>query len=125
MRRDDGSQGLVVIFRSAFGFDILVVNRRFEASPALVQARRRTVALGSLDAMGLGLGPSLSLRSGVLLAIFRGPAGRPLAASSAGPTEKAPDAAGALTVSARLRRPCGTSRSGRRTDRRPSPWSRR
>jgi len=45
---------------------------------------------------GPGPWPVLSLRSGVLLVIFRGPAGRPLAASSAGPTEKAPDAAGAL-----------------------------
>jgi hypothetical protein len=71
------SESLSFIFRNDFGFDTLVVNGRFEAAPAGFRRMRRSFALGSLNAMGLSLGPSLLLRSDVLPVLLRGLRGRP------------------------------------------------
>jgi UDP-MurNAc hydroxylase len=76
------SECLSFVFRNEFGFDTLVVNGRFEASPAGFRRMQRTFALGSLNAMGLRLGPSLLLRSDVLLLLLRGLRGRPPEAKS-------------------------------------------
>ena len=71
------SECLSFVFRNEFGFDTLVVNGRFEASPAGFRRMQRTFALGSLNAMGLSLGPSLLLRTDVILLLLRGLRGRP------------------------------------------------
>jgi hypothetical protein len=60
------SESLGFIFRNEFGYDTLVVNGRFEASPEGFSRMTRLFALGSLNAMGLSLGPSLLLRLDVV-----------------------------------------------------------
>ncbi len=71
------SESLDFIFRNDFGYDTLVVNGRFEAGPAGFRRMTRTFALGSLNAMGLSLGPSLLFSPNVLALLARGLRGRP------------------------------------------------
>lgn len=71
------SECLSFIFLNEFGYDTLVVNGRFEAGPAGFRRMARTFALGSLNAAGLSLGPSLLLKSEVLRLLLRGLRGRP------------------------------------------------
>jgi UDP-MurNAc hydroxylase len=71
------SECLSFVFLNEFGYDTLVVNGRFEASPAGFKRMARTFALASLNSAGLSLGPSLMLRSDVLLLLLRGLRGRP------------------------------------------------
>jgi hypothetical protein len=71
------SESLAFIFRNEFGYDTLVVNGRFEGGPAGFRRMRRLFGLGSLNAMGLSLGPSLLLSPEVLALLVRGLRGRP------------------------------------------------
>jgi hypothetical protein len=60
------SESLSFIFRTEFGFDTLTVNGRFEAGPEGFAKLTKTFALGSLNALGLSVGPRLLLRLDVL-----------------------------------------------------------
>lgn len=71
------SECLDFVFRHEFGYDTLVVNGRFEADPPGYRRMARTFALGSLNAMGSSLGPSLLLRPEVMALLLRGLRGRP------------------------------------------------
>jgi len=71
------SECLSFIFLNEFGYDTLIVNGRFEASRRGFRRMTRTFALGSLNAAGLSLGPSLLLRSDVIRLLMRGLRGRP------------------------------------------------
>lgn len=64
------SSSLDLIFRMDFGFDTLTVNGRFEATPDGFSRMTRSFALGSLNAMGLHLGPRLVTRADVVLKLL-------------------------------------------------------
>jgi hypothetical protein len=66
------SESLSFIFRHEFGYDTLVVNGRFEAGAAGFRRMRRLFALGSLNAAGLSLGPSLLFDPDIMALILRG-----------------------------------------------------
>lgn len=80
------SSSLQFVFAQTFGFDTLTVNGRFEADAAGFSRMTRSFALGSLNGMGLRIGPSLAKDAWVvalLLRKLRTVAGR-LAAGSEG-----------------------------------------
>jgi hypothetical protein len=52
------SSSLLFLLKNEFGFDTLMVNGRFEATPEGFSKMTKSLAIGSLNAMGL----SLSLR---------------------------------------------------------------
>jgi UDP-MurNAc hydroxylase len=56
------SNSLAYILDHENGFDTLLVNGRFEATAAGFNALTRSFSIGSLNAMGLALSPSLALR---------------------------------------------------------------
>ncbi len=53
------SSSLAFVFKNLFGFDTLTVNGRFEATPAGFSKLTKSLALGSLNGLGLSIGPGL------------------------------------------------------------------
>ena len=51
------SANLMLIFKAEFGYDTLMVNGRFEATKEGFSKMTRSLAIGSLNAMGISLGP--------------------------------------------------------------------
>jgi hypothetical protein len=64
------SESLDFIFRNDFGYDTLTVNGRFEAATGGFARMTKNFAIGSLNAMGLGLKPSLILNADVVLLLL-------------------------------------------------------
>jgi hypothetical protein len=64
------SESLDFIFRNDFGYDTLTVNGRFEAATGGFARMTKNFAIGSLNAMGLGLKPSLVLNADVVLLLL-------------------------------------------------------
>ncbi len=63
-------ESLDFIFRNDFGFDTLTVNGRFEASTGGFARMTKNFAVGSLNALGLGLKPSLVVNADVVLLLL-------------------------------------------------------
>jgi len=61
------SENLDFIFMNEFGYDTLTVNGRFEASTIGFSRMTKNFAIGSLNALGLGMKPSLILNADVVL----------------------------------------------------------
>jgi hypothetical protein len=78
------SSSLSFIFLNAFGYDTLTVNGRFEATPAGFARMTKSLAIGSLNAMGLSVSPRLLLNARVVLNLLRQLAGVLRAMSSRG-----------------------------------------
>jgi len=64
------SESLDFIFRNDFGYDTLTVNGRFEASTGGFARMTKNFAVGSLNALGLGLKPSLIVNADVVLLLL-------------------------------------------------------
>jgi hypothetical protein len=64
------SESLDFIFRNDFGYDTLTVNGRFEAATSGFARMTKNFAIGSLNAMGLGLKPSLAVNADVVLLLL-------------------------------------------------------
>jgi UDP-MurNAc hydroxylase len=64
------SESLDFVFRNDFGFDTLTVNGRFEASAQGFARMTKNFAVGSLNALGLGLKPSLVVNADVMLLLL-------------------------------------------------------
>ena len=69
------SGSLSFIFNNAFGFDTLTVNGRFEATPEGFGKMTKSLAIGSLNAMGLAVSPKLVMNFKVVLMLLRRLAG--------------------------------------------------
>jgi hypothetical protein len=69
------SSSLSFIFNNAFGFDTLTVNGRFEATPEGFGKMTKSLAVGSLNAMGLAVSPKLVMNLKVVLMLLRRLAG--------------------------------------------------
>ena len=69
------SSSLSFIFNNPFGFDTLTVNGRFEATPDGFGKMTKSLAVGSLNAMGLAVSPSLMMNFKVILMLLRRLAG--------------------------------------------------
>ncbi len=69
------SSSLSFIFNNAFGFDTLTVNGRFEATPDGFGKMTKSLAIGSLNAMGLAVSPKLVMNFKVVLMLLRRLAG--------------------------------------------------
>ena len=65
------SSSLSFIFNNAFGFDTLTVNGRFEATPEGFGKMTKSLAVGSLNAMGLAVSPKLVMNLKVVLLLLR------------------------------------------------------
>jgi hypothetical protein len=65
------SSSLLFLLRNDFGYDTLTVNGRFEATSEGFAKMTRTLGIGSLNAMGLSISPSLALNFRVLLILLR------------------------------------------------------
>ena len=65
------SSSLSFIFKNPFGFDTLTVNGRFEATPKGFGKMTKSLAVGSLNAMGLAVSPSLVMNFKVVLLLLR------------------------------------------------------
>ena len=65
------SENLDFIFLNEFGYDTLTVNGRFEASPAGFARMTKNFAIGSLNALGLGLRPALIANADVVLLLAK------------------------------------------------------
>jgi UDP-MurNAc hydroxylase len=65
------SSSLSFIFNNAFGFDTLTVNGRFEATPEGFGKMTKSLAIGSLNAMGLAVSPKLVMNFKVVLMLLR------------------------------------------------------
>jgi hypothetical protein len=65
------SSSLSFIFRNPFGYDTLTVNGRFEATPEGFAKMTKSLAIGSLNAMGLSVSPKLALNAKVVLLLLR------------------------------------------------------
>ena len=65
------SANLMLIFKAEFGYDTLMVNGRFEATKEGFSKMTRSLAIGSLNAMGISLGPRALTRPDVFLRLFR------------------------------------------------------
>lgn len=65
------SSSLSFIFNNPFGFDTLTVNGRFEATPAGFGKMTKSLAIGSLNAMGLAVSPKLVMNFKVVLMLLR------------------------------------------------------
>jgi UDP-MurNAc hydroxylase len=61
------SSSLSFIFLNAFGYDTLTVNGRFDATPAGFARMTKSLAIGSLNAMGLSVSPRLLLNARIVL----------------------------------------------------------
>jgi UDP-MurNAc hydroxylase len=64
------SESLDFIFLNEFGYDTLTVNGRFEASPRGFARMTKNFAVGSLNALGLGLKPSLIVNADVVFLLL-------------------------------------------------------
>jgi hypothetical protein len=64
------SESLDFIFRNDFGYDTLTVNGRFEASTRGFARMTKNFAVGSLNALGLSLRPSLAVNADVVLLLL-------------------------------------------------------
>jgi UDP-MurNAc hydroxylase len=64
------SSSLSFIFMNEFGYDTLTVNGRFEATPKGFSRMTRSLAVGSLNAMGLSVSLTLLLRPKVVLILL-------------------------------------------------------
>ena len=64
------SESLDFIFLNEFGYDTLTVNGRFEASTAGFGRMTKNFAIGSLNALGLALKPSLMFNADVVLLLL-------------------------------------------------------
>jgi hypothetical protein len=64
------SESLDFIFLNEFGYDTLAVNGRFEASTAGFGRMTKNFAIGSLNALGLALKPSLMFNADVVLLLL-------------------------------------------------------
>jgi UDP-MurNAc hydroxylase len=60
------SSSLSFIFNNPFGYDTLTVNGRFEATPDGFARMTKSLAVGSLNAMGLAVSPKLLLNTRVV-----------------------------------------------------------
>ena len=69
------SGSLSFIFNNPFGYDTLTVNGRFEATPEGFGKMTKSLAVGSLNAMGLAVSPSLVMNLKVVLMLLRRLAG--------------------------------------------------
>ena len=69
------SGSLSFLFNNPFGFDTLTVNGRFEATPEGFGKMTKSLALGSLNAMGLAVSPRLVMNLKVVLMLLRRLAG--------------------------------------------------
>jgi hypothetical protein len=65
------SGSLSFIFNNPFGYDTLTVNGRFEATPQGFGKMTKSLAIGSLNAMGLAVAPSLVMNFKVVLMLLR------------------------------------------------------
>src|SRR5262249_7251746 len=65
------SDSLSFIFNHPFGYDTLTVNGRFEATPQGFARMTKSLAIGSLNAMGLAVSPSLVMNLKVVLMLSR------------------------------------------------------
>jgi len=61
------SSSLSFVLRNAFGYDTLTVNGRFDATPEGFARMTKSLAIGSLNAMGLSISPRLLLNPGIVL----------------------------------------------------------
>lgn len=64
------SSSLSFIFNNPFGYDTLTVNGRFEATPEGFATMTKSLAIGSLNAMGLSVSPRLVLNAKVVLLLL-------------------------------------------------------
>ena len=69
------SSSLSFIFNNAFGYDTLTVNGRFEATPEGFGKMTKSLAVGSLNAMGLAVSPGLVMNLKVVVMLLRRLAG--------------------------------------------------
>lgn len=69
------SSSLSFIFNNPFGFDTLTVNGRFEATPEGFGKMTKSLAIGSLNAMGLAVSPKLVMNLKIVLMLLRRLAG--------------------------------------------------
>ena len=65
------SSSLSFLFNNPFGFDTLTVNGRFEATPEGFGKMTKSLAIGSLNAMGLAVSPGLVMNLKVVLMLLR------------------------------------------------------
>jgi UDP-MurNAc hydroxylase len=65
------SSSLSFLFNNPFGFDTLTVNGRFEATPEGFGRMTKSLAIGSLNAMGLAVSPRLVMNFKVVLMLLR------------------------------------------------------
>jgi hypothetical protein len=65
------SGSLSFIFNNPFGYDTLTVNGRFEATPQGFGKMTKSLAIGSLNAMGLAVSPKLVMNLKVVLMLLR------------------------------------------------------
>ena len=65
------SSSLSFLFNNPFGFDTLTVNGRFETSPDGFGKMTKSLAIGSLNAMGLAVSPRLVMNLRVILMLLR------------------------------------------------------
>jgi hypothetical protein len=65
------SESLAFVFAHDFGYDTLTVNGRFDASPEGFARMTKSFALGSLNTLGLSLGPALLRRPDVVFMLAR------------------------------------------------------
>jgi UDP-MurNAc hydroxylase len=65
------SGSLSFLFNNPFGFDTLTVNGRFEATPEGFGKMTKSLAIGSLNAMGLAVSPRLVMNFKVVLMLLR------------------------------------------------------
>jgi hypothetical protein len=61
------SSSLSFVFCNAFGYDTLTVNGRFDATPVGFSRMTKSLAIGSLNAMGLSVSPRLLLNARIVL----------------------------------------------------------
>jgi hypothetical protein len=69
------SSSLSFLFNNPFGFETLTVNGRFEATPEGFGKMTKSLAIGSLNAMGLAVSPKLVMNLKVVLMLLRSLAG--------------------------------------------------
>jgi len=87
------SSSLSLIFNNPFGYDTLTVNGRFEATPQGFAKMTKSLAIGSINAMGLAVSPSLVMNLKKVLMLTRRLASVTHNATSAGRTTQEPDLA--------------------------------
>ena len=66
------SSSLMFLLKNEFGFDTLMVNGRFESTPEGFSRMTKTLAIGSLNAMGLSLSLKLLTDFKVIVILLKG-----------------------------------------------------